>query len=190
MKRREVIKKTAAMMGMTILGAEFFLSGCTGRENQKSLFSIKDIALMDEIGETILPDSDRSPGAKAAQIGVFMKNFVINCYSNSDQEVFLLGLNEINNISRERFDKYFLNISNQQKFDLLSDIDKQAKNQKDVHLLHFFTMMKQITILGYFSSEIGVTQAMRYNPLPGQYNGCYPYKDGDKAWYGYLSSIG
>ena len=47
---------------------------------------------------------------------------------------------------------------------------------------HYFTMMKQLTLLGYFTSEIGSKQALRYNPVPGRYDGCAPYKKGDKAW--------
>jgi hypothetical protein len=49
---------------------------------------------------------------------------------------------------------------------------------------HFFTMIKQLTIWGYFSSEPGITKALRYNPIPGRYEGCVPYQDGEKAWSG------
>jgi len=43
-------------------------------------------------------------------------------------------------------------------------------------------MLKALTLLGYFTSEIGCTQAMRYLPVPGKYDGDYPYRQGDKAW--------
>jgi hypothetical protein len=42
--------------------------------------------------------------------------------------------------------------------------------------------MKQLTMLGYFTSEVGSTQALRYVPVPGKYEGCIPYKKGDRAW--------
>jgi hypothetical protein len=42
--------------------------------------------------------------------------------------------------------------------------------------------MKQLTLLGYFTSEPGATKALRYNPVPGKFEGCIPYKKGDKAW--------
>lgn len=44
-----------------------------------------------------------------------------------------------------------------------------------------FRMMKELSVLGYFNSEEGVTQALRYLPVPGKYDGSYPYKKGDKA---------
>lgn len=47
---------------------------------------------------------------------------------------------------------------------------------------HYFAMMRQLTLWGYFSSETGMTQALRYVETPGHYDGNYPYKKGDKAW--------
>ncbi len=47
---------------------------------------------------------------------------------------------------------------------------------------HFYIMMKQLTLLGYFNSKEGATQALRYLPVPGKYDGSFPYKKGDKAW--------
>ena len=47
---------------------------------------------------------------------------------------------------------------------------------------HYFRMMKELTLLGYFTSEIGCTQAQRYAETPGKYDPCVPYKPGDKAW--------
>lgn len=189
MKRREAIKQTTALMGMTILGGDIFLSSCTNSEKSQEQFSKDTIALMDEIGETILPDSDRSPGAKAAHIGKFMNSYIHNCYGKNNQKVFISGLEQIQKESRTRYQKDFLNISNKERFDLLSKYDEQSR-AKNSEKPHFFTLMKQVTILGYFSSEVGATKAMRYNIGPGNYDGCYPYKEGDKSWHGYLSSIG
>ena len=50
------------------------------------------------------------------------------------------------------------------------------------HIGNYFGMMKQLTLLGYFTSEIGATKALRYIAVPGKYEGCVPYKKGDKAW--------
>ena len=54
------------------------------------------------------------------------------------------------------------------------------KRRKDPN--YFYTMLKQLTLLGYFTSEIGCTQARRYIEAPGRYDGCVPYQKGDKAW--------
>lgn len=57
---------------------------------------------------------------------------------------------------------------------------KDAKN--GAPLTPFFTLVKELTILGYFSSEIGCTQALAYVPIPGRYEGVVKLKDGQKAW--------
>ena len=74
----------------------------------------------------------------------------------------------------------------EQKKALLTTLDREAKehekNKKKEDPAHYFTLMKQLTLLGYFTSEIGATQALRYVAVPGKYEGCIPYKKGDKAW--------
>ena len=55
--------------------------------------------------------------------------------------------------------------------------DKQKENPN-----YYFIMMKQLTLLGYFSSKIGATEALRYVAVPGKYDGAFPYKKGDRAW--------
>jgi hypothetical protein len=102
-----------------------------------------------------------------------------------------------------------MKISPQQREDLLVGLDKEAREyQKKVddfnkkedlkereeiskgnlkyvrqHMSpHYFFIMKQLTMLGFFTSKVGMTQALRYEPVPGRYDGCIPYKKGDKAW--------
>lgn len=60
--------------------------------------------------------------------------------------------------------------------------DKQQEKDKEAPRKHYFRMMKELTLLGYFTSEIGATQALRYTQVPGRYEGCVPYKKGDKLW--------
>lgn len=50
---------------------------------------------------------------------------------------------------------------------------------------HYFRMMKELALLGYFTSEIGGTQALRYTESPGRYDPCIPYTPGEKAWLGH-----
>ena len=69
---------------------------------------------------------------------------------------------------------------------LLTTLDKEqkdyTKNKKKEDQAHYFNLMKQLTLLGYFTSEIGCTQTRRYVPVPGKFEGCIPYKKGDKAF--------
>ena len=182
MKRRKALAVTATIMGGTIVGSGVFLSGCTTSEKPKDLFNEDDVRLLDEIGETILPESDLSPGAKAAQIGEFMKTMVMDCYDENETKIFKSGLKEIISASQEKFSRDFMELSAEKRLDLLAEFDRVASNKADKDPVHFFTMMKQLTIWGYFTSEPGANKALRYNPIPGRFEGCIDYKPGDRAW--------
>jgi hypothetical protein len=163
-------------MGGTIIGAEAFLSGCKTPARKEGLFYDTDVALMDEIGETILPGAPGIPGAKEAKIGDFMKVIVTDCYAPAEQDVFTKGLQALK-------DQKFMDLTADQRHDLLARLDKEARDPKyDEKHLHYFKMLKQLTIWGYFSSEAGATKALRYIETPGRYDGNVPYKKGDKAW--------
>ncbi len=183
MKRREALSLTATILGGTLIGADAFLSGCKADSKNTGLFSENDIRLLDEIGETILPETDQSPGAKAAQIGEFMQTIVTDCYDEKEQVIFIAGLGTVEKTAKEKFSNSFLKITSGQRLEMLTVFDNEAKNVKEGEPAHFFGMMKELTLWGYFSSEPGVTQALRYNPVPGRFEGCVPYGEGERAWY-------
>lgn len=182
MHRRKALKVTSAILGATIIGGEFFLSGCIRNPNLSNLFSATDLALLDEVGETILPATERSPGAKAAAIGKFMQRIVTDCYTMDEQQKFMGGIPILNKRAAASYGNDFLGIAAADRFALLVQLDKEAREARANNNLHFFGMMKQLTLWGYFTSEPGATQALRYNPIPGKFIGCIPYKEGDKAW--------
>jgi len=212
MDRREALSRVALIMGGTIIGAQAFLTGCKPTPNKEGLFSPEDITLLDEVGETILPATASSPGAKEAQIGQFMKTIVTDCYDENDQKTFTDGIAKLNDASKKKFNNGFMEITPEQRTQLLIDLDKEAKDrQKEIgerynklseeekHKRsleqnagtykrdpqddpHYFGMMKQLTVWGYFTSEVGATKALRYVAVPTRYEGCIPYKKGDKAW--------
>lgn len=187
MDRREAITKVAYLLGGTIIGAELFISqGCKSGPNKVAeLFNTQNVGLLDEVSDTILPPTS-SPGAKAAGVGQFMAVMVRDCYTPDDQQVFLKGVSKIDDDCKKKQGKTFVDCDPKQRTAFLVDLDKEQiayqKNRKKGDPNHYFTMMKQLTILGYFTSEVGATKALRYVQIPGKYDGDYPYKKGDKAW--------
>ena len=190
MKRRQALKFTAAVLGVTVIGGETFLSGCKTDDRKKDLISSIDISFLDEVAETILPETDRSPGARAAKVGEFMRTMAEDCYSEEEQKIFVDGISTIDQVSVNKYSTNYVNLSPNQKLELLEDLDFEARTFERDGKVHFFSMIKQLTILGYFTSEVGVTKALRYNPIPEGYDGCVDYKKGDSAWLGPLSSLG
>ena len=182
MNRKEALQYVSLLLGGTLVGANSFFAGC--KMADKQLFSKEDIAYLDEIAETILPET-KTPGAKAAQVGQFMIVMVSDCYDEKEQMIFKDGMNKINGRSSEKYGKSYLKINPEQRHELLVQIDNEQKqymkNKKEEEPVHYFRMMKELVLLGYFSSKPGCTQAKRYMPLPGKYIGCVPYKKGEKA---------
>jgi hypothetical protein len=188
MNRREALSRVALLVGGTVVGAEFFLSGCKANEDKVGAsidFSENDIAYLDEIAETIIPKTD-TPGAKDARVGEFMTVMVKDCYDENQQKIFLDGMAKINDASKSQFSKGFMDITPEQRKELLTAIDKESKdyhnNKKHEDPPHYFHLMKQLTLLGFFTSEPGATQALNYIETPGRFDPCMPYKKGDKAF--------
>lgn len=204
MNRRDAIGRVALLMGGAVIGAEFFISGCKSPSAKVAdLFEPDNVAFFNEVADTILPTTS-SPGAKAANVGHFMAVMVQDCYTPEDQKVFMDGISKLNDASQKKFSNKFMALTPQQRTDLLVDLDKEqkeytAKRNKDADAdkakhkdekdykgpdtpNHYFRMMKELTLLGYFTSEVGATKALRYKAVPGRYDGCVPYKKGDKAW--------
>lgn len=181
MDRREALVATAKLLGGSIIGAQLFLEGCATKKELKS-FAADDLDLLNEIGETIIPQTPDSPGAKAARIGEFMQTMVTDCYSADQQATFFSGLQLIRERSEQKFDKDFMSLTPEERHALLVDLDKESMVEIDESKMHYFKMMKQLTVLGYFTSKPGATEALRYVPIPGRYDGCIPYHKGEKAW--------
>lgn len=187
MNRREALERVALVMGGTIIGGTAFLQGCKSSDNKAAGFSLtkEQIAFLDEVAETIIPATN-TPGAKAAKVGAFMNVMVTDCYEAKDQKIFTEGLAQIEESSKHLYSKGFMEISAEQRTSLLNQVNKELKayndTKKDTDPNHYFGMMKQLTLLGYFTSEVGATQALRYVAVPGKYEGCIPYAKGDKAW--------
>jgi hypothetical protein len=193
-------------MGGAVIGADFFLSGCkpnTATTQVSDLFDTNHVAFLNEVADTILPTTN-SPGAKAANVGQFMAVMVRDCYTPKNQKTFLEGVKKLDDASQKQYSSKFMDLTPQQRTDLLIALDKEqkdftAKRNKDMDAdmlkhkgdakykapdmpNHYFRMMKELTLLGYFTSEIGATKALRYIAVPGHYDGNVPYKKGDKAW--------
>jgi Gluconate 2-dehydrogenase subunit 3 len=201
MERRELLKMIAVLTGTAFVGGEVFLSGCKNESNiGGAVFTAEDIAFMDEVGETILPRT-KSPGAKDAEVGKFMTVMINDCYDDADQKIFHEGLRKLDDASQKMNNTSFMKATPQQRHDLLVSLDKEAKNQraafdkdqaekakgvpaykKEKMSPHYFTLLKQLTLLGFFTSKPGETEALRHIPIPGKYDGAFPYKKGDRAW--------
>lgn len=183
MNRRDLLKMITAATGTAMVGGSALLSGCARvvTEPERS-FSAADVALLDEVAETIIPRTD-TPGAKDAQVGQLMTVMVNDTYTQQEQEIFHSGLPKINAASQQAYGERFVDLTPEQRHSLITALDAEAKGYSLNHAdQHYFTMIKQLTLFGFFTSETGAKNVLRYMAIPGGYDPCLPYEDGDRAW--------
>jgi hypothetical protein len=189
MDRREAIFKTAALMGFTLSAP--LLSGLVfGQEKPleipegyvSPLATENQQKMISEIAELIIPTT-KTPGAKAAKVPEFIQVLITDCYPKVDQDRFFNGLNTLDQEAQKTYGKGFLAISAANQTDLLKKAEAagRAPREKDAPA-PFFPMIKELTLVGYFTSEAGATKALDYVHVPGAYRGCEPLKPGQKSW--------
>jgi hypothetical protein len=187
--RREVIVRALTAAGATtVLGSSTLLGACASTGSARSSassFSPEEIAWLDEVAETLLPETD-TPGAKAAAVGAFVAIMVTDCYDPGEQRVFRSGMTELEGRCRERFGAGVLSAGPSQRLELLEALDAEQlaymSNRAPGAPPHYFRQMKELMLLGYFTSEIGYTQALRYAETPGNFEPCVEHAPGERLW--------
>jgi len=174
MERRLVIKQILIMAGGLAL-----LPSCL-RDAGKSSVLLKNLDisldqenLLAEIAETIIPKTS-TPGAKELNIHLFVLKMLDDCYEPEEQERFVKGLEALKDQTQDLFGKSFLDLTVPERQELLVAIenDKEASAE----LAGFYKIMKGKTIQGYLNSQYVMTNLIKWELVPGRYNGYYPVK--------------
>jgi hypothetical protein len=198
--RREAIRRVSALLGgAALVGGRALLAACERasfplQEATLGEFTAQDIAFLDEIAETILP-ATKTPGAKAARTGAFMALMVTDSYRPAEQRTFREGMRKVDDATRKANGLSFMEATPPQRTAVLTVLDHEQKRQMDARAAaaspgaasagrpaHYFRMMKELALLGYFTSEVGCTQALRYVESPGRFDPCIAYTPGEPAW--------
>lgn len=170
MNRRKAMGLMAKWSAVSCIPFSWLLESCE-QSGPSSLLSADYQELLSTIVDIILPKTPESPGAKEANVQHFVALIIEDCYEDEDRNKIVTGLNNL-------LADGFLKKSSREQFDMLNQLDQDALSDES----HYFKDLKGLTQWGYFSSELGITQGLRYNPIPGRYKGCEPY-NGEIAWY-------
>ena len=210
--RRDAVQRVMALMGglaltggdrleaMALDGFSFDAAAVDQAMAQGvGAFTAADVALLDEIADTILPTT-ATPGAKAAKTGAFMALMVTDVYVDANQRVFTDGLKTLEAACRAATGGSFMQATPAQRVALLEALDREQKTAIEEQTTplrtrypatpppvdppppHYFRLMKELALLGYFTSEIGYTKALRYIESPGRFEPDVPLAPGDKSW--------
>jgi Gluconate 2-dehydrogenase subunit 3 len=184
MQRRQALQYLTALLGGSISAPA--LAGMQGQVQRLEgapfvASSAEQEALLAEIAEVIIPTT-QTPGAKAAGVAQYIVKVVRDCYPLDFQKKFYADLTQFEQDTRAQFGRSFVECDNTQRNARVRASLEAAKTAGNQQGQPFFFAMKELTVTGYFSSEIGATQALEYVPIPGSYQGCVPLKPGQKAW--------
>jgi hypothetical protein len=174
MKRREAIQIVSLSIGACLSSSYAGNALAQLPANLENIDpSASQEAFIAEVADVIIPTTD-TPGAKAAGVEQFIVRILKNCHQPDEQKRFYNGLTELETEVTQRFNKPFSQLTDVQKRDALQSYASRNKS--------FFLKMKQLTVTGYFTSEIGATQALAYLPIPGRFQGSVPMQPNQKTW--------
>jgi hypothetical protein len=180
--RRDAIQRVALLMGGTLSMPSLAASLETFEFSGNTAFNPEQLKLITEIADTIIPRT-KTPGAKDAKVQNFISAVVTDCYAPADREKFIAGLADVDKEGQAQFKKNFVKCSPAQRIEVLKKVEQAGmEHRKAGKGNHFWFMVKELTLTGYFTSEPGATMALEYVHVPGRYEGCVPLKPGQKAW--------
>jgi hypothetical protein len=181
--RREALKQIAALVGISLSAQA--LAALSTPANSSSLPSLKfftqeELLMTGCMAEMIIPETE-TPGALAAGVQNFIDHYLAECVGKDEQQIFLAGLQKINAVASTHFDKPFLAASPPQQHKVFIWVERIAEGFTGADKV-FFSFFKALTLLGYYTSEIGATQELAYLAIPGGYQGNFPFAKIGKAW--------
>jgi gluconate 2-dehydrogenase gamma chain len=177
--RRDLLAGAGALFGVELVAplAKALAAEQSVAEARPGLMVMHTVFTADQrscvaaISERIIPATD-TPGAIAAGVPAFIEMMLADWYEPTDRNDFMNGLGVFEGYSRVQFERPFAGIAQEEQDLLLT----QAMMGKISGLsTHFFEQCRQLTVLGYYTSEVGCKQERVYVPVPGRYDGKYPY---------------
>jgi len=187
MNRRDAIKSVAFMLGgtfsaPTLLAMDRWENKITGKDSTASLVMTDNQKLiLAEVAELIIPKTT-TPGAKDAGVPAFIVLMLQDCYKTPEHISFVEGLKKLE-------EKKFLTLDTAQKTDILKQVESDSVEQMKAYQvqqtkmgdnedreqmaaqakgLPYWRLMKELTMLGYFTSEEGIKSSFDYVPIPGK----------------------
>jgi len=205
MKRREFLECAALLVG----GMTASQAGLTLTNEQKvylatakdyaakdvSLFTAPQRALIADLAEIIIPETE-TPGAKQAGVPKFIELMVSEWLNDEERSIFMSGLESIPSIAQSDYGRDVKDLSDDQRLEILEQLEDDAGDDpwfalgnmggafSEDHKSPFICQLKELTIWGFFTSEVGSKKVLRYNPMPMSFKGDIPLKEDDSTWAG------
>ena len=187
MNRREALKRTALFMGTALSASTIagLMQGCKTEPElawTPSLFTEDEARLVSEMSGTIIPRTG-TPGAIEVGVPKFIEDMVKDVYKEDERARFNEGMKAFAEAASG-----FSSMSDEKQKEVLLDYNtrmQEAMGQREEWPadLEFFRRVKELTVAGFFTSEVGATQVLQYKAIPVEYHGCISIEEaGGKTW--------
>lgn len=179
--RREALRRASLLLGVaftpSILAAAAGVASPVAA-GAKSALADADRARVAALAERLLPRTD-TPGALDAGVPAFIERMVDAYFTDRERETFLGGLSQVDALSRSRAGADFVRLRPEQQDLVLTALAEAAVGQG----VTFYSLLREATIVGYFTSELVGKTVLHYDPVPGRFDACVPISEvGNVAW--------
>lgn len=196
MNRREMLKITGMLLGAGLSGSlsQQVLAGALPKaQTARRVFDDRTRKVVAVLAELIIPKTD-TPGAIEAGTPAFIEMMVGEWFDDGERRIFFDGIAALDAFCQQQYQRDFLACDDVQRTAALQAAEKTASaykspapafdfTQKFVDRgTPFFTKLKELTVVGFFTSEIGSKQVLEYNPMPMRYDGDYDLAQSGREW--------
>ena len=186
--RRQALEQVAILLGGAISAPT--VAGVLSKPTRRAwaaspawaprTLSPAQLELVATVAEHIIPQTD-TPGARAAGVHRFVDTLLSDHYPATERDRFLAGLADVDARAQSAHGQPFRQCSPEQRIALLGEMDARAFASSRGEDGWFFRRLKELTIVGYFTSEFGAMQELHVSPF-GAYRGDIPYASVGRAW--------
>ncbi|HYM08178.1 MAG TPA: gluconate 2-dehydrogenase subunit 3 family protein [Terriglobales bacterium] len=191
MHRREALRLLASAAALPILSREAFSMFQAVHEQLPEQAVLRTLnphqnATVTTISELIIPQTD-TPGAKAARVNEFIDLILTEWYDDEEKSIFLTGLDEVDASARNLLGKDFVDCEEKLQTEMLRGLDdevaaaradvRRGRSRRRPPERNFFFMIKQLTLIGYYTSQIGFEQELHGEIIPARHAGCVPLEE-------------
>jgi gluconate 2-dehydrogenase gamma chain len=187
--RRQALRRAALLLGgaLSASAAAAVIAGCEARGVRDDAWHPRALTsdqadLVATIAEHILPETD-TPGARAVGVHRFIDAMLAESYPPEQRRRFLAGLGDLDAHARQISGHAFLQCRPEEQRALLDQLDRETYAAvSGVARDTVFRTLKELTLLGYYTSEVGATRELHHAPVPGRFQGCVPLAEIGRTW--------
>jgi hypothetical protein len=201
MNRREFLQcaallitgASAAQLGFTLSEEQTVYLATAPDYNtlQSNYFTGPQRKIIAAMAEVIIPRTD-TPGAVDAGVPHYIELMVANWLNDQERDLFTAGLNDIEIRIPAEYGKSFDQLDVQEQLAIMEELESAASDspwyefgnvQRDyISDAPFICQLKELTIWGFFTSEEGGSQVLRFDPMPMYFDGNIPLAPEDSSW--------